>query len=343
MELKINKSEFAGFKGPVWAIYKDGKLALESYEMTRINVPFETVTPETDGEFTDAVSCTFYADTIRGAAEFLRASIWTDGAEYPTIPEASAMEYAVNCDGFKGIVKYVREYASKDQGRPNLLGVNFACKGDNLDVVATNGHILCWEKATNTADKPGGDFGVIVSNICIDAALKLVGKKGDLGTMRIKKNMVTFDGLPGYLFRGVIELEYPEFRRVIPAEASYPLDFTADRAALAEFAKRAKKGCAKSATPLVRFDPSDVYLVPSFTDGNNERSIAEIQAEPVNAEAWNGGVVAYNAGYLMTILAGFVGETVRFCVKTTSQAGWRTGATTIREGNRVAVLMPIRV
>jgi len=337
MELKINKSEFAGLKAPVWAVYHNGDLALTSYEISRVNVPFEVVTPEADGEFTDAVSCTFYADTIRGAAEFLRASIWTDGAEYPTIPEASAMEYAVDFDGMKETVKYIREYASKDQGQPNLLGVHFACKGDNLDVVATNRHILCWEKATNTADKPGGDFGVIVANHCIDAALKLVGKKGDLGTMRIKKNMVTFDGLPGYLFRGVIELEYPEFRRVIPAEASYPLDFTADRAALAEFAKRAKKGCAKSATPLVRFDPSDVYLVPSFTDGNNERSMAEIQAEPVNAEAWNGGAIAYNAGYLATILAGFASDCIRFCVK------GQASATSIREGNRVAVLMPVRI
>ena len=343
MELKINKAEFAGLKAPVWAVYHDGNLALTSYEISRVNVPFEAVEPETNGEFSTEVFCTFYADAIKGAAEFLRAKVWagSDG-RYPVIPEASAMEYAVNFDGMTKSVRYIREYASQDQGRPNLMGIHVACKGDGVDVVATNGHILCWETAKNTADNPGGDFGVIVSNICIDAALKLAGKKGDLGVMRIKKNMVTFDGLPGYLFRGIIDLEYPEFRKVIPAGTDNRLDFVAERKPLMEFAKKAKKGCAKC-TPLVRFDPSDVCLVPSFVDGNNEKNTAEIRTEPINAEAWNGGAVAYNAGYLATILAGFASECVRFCVKTTSLAGWRTGATTIREGNRVAVLMPVRI
>lgn len=338
MELKINKSEFAGLKAPVWAVYHNGNLALTSYEISRVNVPFEIVEPEANGEFSTEVFCTFYADAIKGAAEFLRAKVWADSdGRYPVIPEASAMEYAVDFDGMKETVKYIREYASEDQGRPNLLGVHFACNGDNLDVVATNGHILCWETAKNTANNPGGDFAVTVANHCIDAALKLVGKKGDLGTMRVQGKTVTFDGLPDYLFRGTIDLEYPAFRKVIPAGTDNPLDFVAERKPLVEFAKRAKKGCAKSATPLVRFDPSGDRLLPSFADGNNEKIAAEIQAEPVNMEAWNDGVVAYNAGYLATILAGFASECVRFCVK------GQASATSIREGNRIAVLMPVRI
>lgn len=358
MELKINKGEFAGMLSGgkkydrIIVRYNDGAVTLEAYTVTRANVPFETVEPATENEFPFGAVAIVDASTVRGAAEYVRVNKWTANEKPEESPAAPVAEFAVNFDGMKETVKYLREYASEDEGRPNLCGVHFANKGTDLDVVAVNGAILCWDKAENTVDNPGGEFAVTVSNACLDAALKLVGKKGNLGTMRVKAfklekfwngetpkgdAVVTFDGLPGYEFRGTTGLDYPEFRKVIPAETTNPMDFTADRESLMGFAKVARKAAKKSKAPLVTIIPAVGGLLPTFRDGNMETVSCETLAIPETPDAWTGMKIAYNAEYLFTILSGFVGEKVRFCVK-----GEAT-ATSIREGNRVAVLMPVRL
>lgn len=357
MELKINKGEFAGLIGRgsyirLIARFDNGRLSIDSHTAKRNNVQFETVAGATESEYPFGAFAFVDASTVKSAATFVRVNDWQANDKPEESPAAPVAEYAVNFDGMKEAVKYLREYASEDEGRPNLCGVHFANKGTDLDVVAVNGHILCWDKAENTADNPGGEFAVTITNACLDAALKLVGKKGNLGTMRVKAfklekfwngetpkgdAIVTFDGLPDYEFRGTTGLDYPEFRKVIPTEMVYPMDFTADRESLMGFAKVAKKAAGRSIAPLVTLIPAVGGLLPTFKDGNNETVSCETLAIPETPDAWTGMKIAYNAGYLFTILSGFVGEKVRFCVK-----GEAT-ATSIREGNRVAVLMPVRI
>lgn len=369
MELKINASEFKVFgkdgkKYGVMAIFNGDSLALSTPDLYVEKVPFDMT--DIEGIEDGNMICRVNGDQIKGAGAFIRVKDWAIGGENPlplAIGQGDTLnEYQVNVDGFKNSLSWLLQASSYDEGRPNLQGVHVAVKDGLVDMVATDGHRLGWDQAINEVDCP--DCAFTIRNTAIETALKLVGKKGDIGTMTIRESvypsgclrdsMVSFTGIPNVHFpKGVIDLEYPEFRKVIP-NSGFEFSFTAEFQAIKAFVKENQK-VAKSpgmyagrySDPLVMFNVRNDGVRVYVKDGNGEVISQELRGgfavkrepnqETGETESFE---IAFNVNYLKDALDGMTGEpddTITFNCKGAASA------CLIQDRDRKCVIMPVRM
>jgi DNA polymerase III subunit beta len=347
MELKINASEFKAFgkKYTVFAVLNDDVLSLFNLDLRRDGVPYERLTVATDGETNHAYAA-IQSETISGAAEYVKVSNWKFEDSESNPLELGKMCVEVKTENMKESLTWLVEASSRDAGRPNLNGVFVATNDGMVDLVSTDGHRLGWDNAVNEIDGQP-DSRNIVSRVCIEKALKLAGKKGDLGVMKIYRKCVQFTGLPGYTFLfAIIELEYPEFRRVIPSGFNW--NFRVDFAAVKAFVARGVKikKVARDKYSMMYFDVTNDSVTVSVKDGNNE-TISEVLAggftEPRPVIDGCGGErfkIAFNVNYMQDALDGMTGEPDNTVIL---RCKGEASACLIQDGNRKCVLMPVRM
>lgn len=347
MELKINASELKAFgkMTAVSAVMNDGILSLFNYDVQRDGVPYVRTDEVQEGELAYAFA-TINTMTLSGAGEYVKLSKWNFD-DTPCHELAMGNLCAeIKTENLKASLAWLVEAASHDERRPNLNGVFVEVKDGIVDLVSTDGHRLGWDEAINEIDGQG-DSRNIISRVCIEKALKLAGKRGDLGTMQIYSKYVRFTGLPEYTFiNAVIQLEYPEFRRVIPSGFSY--NFRVDFAAVKAFVARGVKinRAARNKVPIMYFDVTNDSVTVSVNDGNLE-TVSEVLAggftepRPV-VEGCDGErfKIAFNVNYMQDALDGMTGEPDNTVILRCKGAA---SACLMQDGNRKCVLMPVRM
>lgn len=228
---------------------------------------------------------------------------------------------------------------SADEGRPNLNGVFVrfdAAEGGvaRVEMVATDGHRLARLVREVSAEGLGQALGVIVHRKGV-AELKrfLDGVDGDV-TVGFQRNAVVFRVPTGYLLVRQIELEYPDYQRVVPGEFRWR--FTVDRAELSRAVQRAAIVISGDKTPLVRLklEPGRLQVLAQDPEKGDAHSELDIGYDGEALE------IAYNNKYLLDALNALPAGDVALQVK---DLGSATVVQCPDDPGILQLIMPVRV
>ena len=227
---------------------------------------------------------------------------------------------------------------SADEGRPNLNGIYMRLEpsGDaaRIEMVATDGHRLA--RLVRKVDGVGEThpLGVIIHRKGVQELRRFLDESDEKVSVGFQRNAVVFSVASGYLLVRQIELEYPDYHRVIPPDFKWR--FTVDRAEFTRGVQRAAVVISADKTPLVRLklDPGRLQILaqdPEKGDAHSEVDIS-YDGEPLE--------IAYNNRYLLDALSAVPGQEVMLAVRDLSSA---TVISSSQDEGILQLIMPVRV
>jgi len=140
--------------------------------------------------------------------------------EFPPIPEV--MGDQVLTLPVKLIQELIRQTVfacSKDQSRPQLVGVNLVVQGDTIKMAATDGNRLSVRRAQLSEGIPES-ISCIIPSRPLNEVLRTVSGMADDQSVEIgvTANQIVFRVPDVYIVSRLIEGQYPNFERVIPQQ-----------------------------------------------------------------------------------------------------------------------------
>ncbi len=156
-----------------------------------------------------------YAVSIQAGESFYRLSGFSPD-DYPIFPSLSEdVVYSLDAHSFRRAVSLTHFAASKDEMRPSLTGLLLDIKGEDSELVATDGHRLSigrLQMKGNTIEE--GKY-IIPTRVAQEVARILHGGEVELvlseGRILFRSGNVSF-------FSRLIEGEYPDYSLLLPEE-----------------------------------------------------------------------------------------------------------------------------
>jgi len=237
----------------------------------------------------------------------------TPSEEYPALPDVN-LKKAIRMPAadLLRMIKKTIFAVSRDETRPALNGVLWETQGDAMVMVATDGHRMAKIERPNTKlSGVGGDL--IIPPKILDLVLKYAKDEQEIGVV-FGENHVIFDLGRMVLTSRLIEGPYPNYRQVIPADASKNL--SVDTGELFGTVRRVSI-LSNALTHQVRFSfkKNEVELRSANADLGAEAKesiTGEFKGEPFDA--------GYNANYMLDIIKQMDTPRVRFDLSSNATA-----------------------
>jgi DNA polymerase-3 subunit beta len=236
------------------------------------------------------------------------------------------------------MVERVAFAMSSDEGRPNLNGIFVKVDTKRgkarIEMVATDGHRLARLVREAEEVEASHALGVIVHRKGVHELKRFLdGVEGPV-TVGFQRNAVVFRVESGYLLVRQIELEYPDYQRVVPND--FRFKFSVDRAEFMRGVQRAAVVISADKTPLVRLKLESGRLQilaqdPEKGDAHTELDLG-YEGDPLE--------IAYNNRYLLDALGALPGQEVTLSVKDLSSA---TTVSSPADEGILQLIMPVRV
>lgn len=222
--------------------------------------------------------------------------------------------FSVSAPEFKHMLETVQFAISTEETRYYLNGVFLHIVGDELRMVATDGHRLA--KITRPFSGHGGDNGIIVPRLCIAELVKMIGRaKGEL-SVSLNAKYIEF-GLGGStLTSKTIDGTFPDYQRIIPSGNDKRL--VVDKASFVAGIKsaivlssergRTVKLTASDANGTPGGNGSLTFSVKNPDSGETKNTIDALRwdSDDSNFE------IGFNAVYLLDCASHVEGDTVTF-------------------------------
>jgi len=228
--------------------------------------------------------------------------------EYPALPEvAGDINFSVSQEGMRDLIRTTIFAASSDETRAILTGVLLLREGGAVKMVATDSYRLAMKTAPE--DQVEGGEGEKWTTIVPARALQELNRMLDPAAkktpvkVRASEQQILFEVGPYTLVSRLIEGQFPNYERVIPAEPERSI--VVKRADLLGAIKRAAIVARAEASKLV-FRTSEGSLTISAESGDVGRAHEELPATTEGEEI----EIAFNAEYLMDVLSVMESEAV---------------------------------
>jgi DNA polymerase-3 subunit beta len=222
--------------------------------------------------------------------------------EYPSFPEVPFEEgWKLRGGELQSLSAHTSFAVSGEETRPVLNGVLWQVRGDEMRMVATNGHRLA--KMGLKLEVGAGDDDLIVPPKALQQVERLFDAEDELQIARSESHL-GFRTARTEVYTRLIEGPYPNYEQVLPK--SHDKECHADRAELTAAIKRMAI-VASDQTHRVRlaFGPEKLALAVQTPDlGEAEDSLA-IQYEGAPIE------IGFNAQYLLEVLRYVGGDEVK--------------------------------
>ena len=229
---------------------------------------------------------------------------------------------------FKKIVEVISRYASTDNSRPALAGVNVKSIGDLLIVTGCDGYKLA-QRTVDTAqlNKQQEDINIIVPVQALQTVYSLIDKKVEKMQLSLANDNKLFvfeqDGLK--ITSALIGGQYIETSRIIPTE--FQGKVTADKTALSQSIERS----TITGSEMVVLDMDETTIAVS---SNSESGMLnETVKATTEGKAFD---MAFNAKWLLELLKNCDEDNV-----TMSLTG-KISPMVIKEDKQLFLLLPIR-
>ncbi|WP_110928036.1 DNA polymerase III subunit beta [Bacillus massiliglaciei] len=239
-----------------------------------------------------------------GKAEFNLNGL--DPEEYPHLPIIEEENiFKLPTDLLKTLIRQTVFAVSASETRPILTGVNLKVENDELTCIATDSHRLAMRKA-KIETRIDGTYSVVIPGKSLNELSKILDDTTDLIEMVITDNQVLFKAKNLLFYSRLLEGNYPDTSRLIPADSKTDItvhtkDFlqAIDRASL--LAREGRNNVVKLSTL-----ESGVVEVSSNTPEIG-KVIEEVQAESVEGEDLK---ISFSAKFVMDALKALEGTDI---------------------------------
>lgn len=253
--------------------------------------------------------------------------------DFPAVSEIGEMEYVeVPCRILRGVLEKTFFAVSQDEMRPNLNGVFFQVLGQNLEVVATDGHRLSLVNTTFSENNQNTLKGVIIPRKGVSEIRKLVDE-GDSIEIGVVDGVFVVKKKDMILRASLINSEYPNYRQVIPEEAGVIVHLDKEKV-LHSLRRMSVMSTEKFSGVKIQLYDNRMLLTSTNPDVGEARDEIDI--------SYNGDMleVGYSVRYLIDAMEPVDGDVVSFEMRTGDGPGIVRSA-----GNDqyICVVMPIKL
>ncbi|MGG0717576.1 DNA polymerase III subunit beta [Robertmurraya massiliosenegalensis] len=141
-----------------------------------------------------------------------------DPDEYPRLPQVEEEDaFKIPTDLLKALIRQTVFAVSTSETRPVLTGVNWKVENGELICIATDSHRLALRKAKIEIESDKM-FNVVIPGKSLNELSKILDDNHELVDIVITENQVLFKAKHLLFFSRLLEGNYPDTSRLIPAE-----------------------------------------------------------------------------------------------------------------------------
>ncbi|ANB58456.1 DNA polymerase III, beta subunit [Anoxybacillus sp. B7M1] len=240
-----------------------------------------------------------------GKAEFSLNGL--DAEEYPRLPQIKEENvFKLPTDLLKTMIRQTVFAVSTSETRPILTGVNWKVENGELICIATDSHRLALRKAKIEMDASLG-YNVVIPGKSLNELSKILDDSNENVEIVITENQVLFKTKHLLFFSRLLDGNYPDTSRLIPADSQTDVIVNAK-----EFFQAIDR-----ASLLAREGRNNVVKLTTLQDGIVEISsispeigkvTEEIQSESVEGEELK---ISFSAKYMMDALKALEGAEIK--------------------------------
>jgi DNA polymerase-3 subunit beta len=308
-------------------VVEEGQLTLSARSL------FDAVRALPDAPITIKSEPNYWASVVAG-----RTKIKVPGVDPDTMPArrtpnpTDILRLPVSLAG--EMFEAVAFAMSVDEGRPNLNGVFLKVdENEVVEAVATDGSRLARVVRKVEGKYQGKPVGVIVHRKGIIEMRRFLEQEDGEVEIGFERENITFRTPQGFLLVRQVELEFPDYKRVLFGEGRWK--FSAPRSELLDGVKRTSVVLSTDRLPVIRFTLEANRLLLSAKDPDKGEAETEIDCQ-YEGELFD---IRYNSRYLIEGLSAMPGETVTFEVR---EQAYVTQISTPDDEGVMQLLMPIR-
>ena len=255
-----------------------------------------------------------------GKSRFALQTLPAEDFPLMSVGEEVSSAFSLTQEALKGMLSQVQYSMAVQDIRYYLNGLLMQTEGDQLRLVATDGHRLAYSAATIEADLPKAE--VILPRKTVLELFKLLNQPNEQVSVELLNNQVRFRCNGTVIVSKVVDGKFPDFNRVIPLDNDKI--FLLGRQPFLGALERAR----------LHLQPGLLSVVCS----NNEQEEAREELEI----AYQGGEleVGFNINYLMDVLRNVHAEDMQLAF---GDANRSTLFTIPNNPNFKYIVMPMRI
>ncbi len=320
--LEISVSSEVGAK-----IEEEGEISIPAKVVSEIvsNLSKDLITLETDKEQLKLTTSSFSSKVLG-----------MNSSDFPKVPGKAGREKSVviSQKELSEALPKVLFATSVDETRPVLTGVLLILEKSALTLVATDGFRLSRKKISLKSEKSGR---VIVPKGVLNELLRLTEESDEvLLDINDKEKQIVFGLESAVLTSRLIEGDYPDFEKIIPASSSIKISLDKE-----EFLRAVKLASifARESANIVKLKIQKDYikvLAESSASGSQE---AKVDAK-VEGDTGKDFEIAFNYHFLEEFLHSVLSDEVKMELTTSTTAGiFRDSG----DSSYLHLIMPVRV
>ena len=186
--------------------------------------------------------------------------------DFPIIPNIKKIDYIkLNSVLLREALGMVVNIPSISQIRPEISGVYFSVKKDNLKIVATDSFRLA-EKNVKIKDKSKNDFSFILSQKSSKELLNILSSREDETKLYYTKNQIMFEwedkniSSPETIFQSrLINGDYPQYQEIIPKK--YSIEMRLKKEDFQDQIKKASLFSGKTSEVKINIKPENKKII----------------------------------------------------------------------------------
>ncbi|RFU67251.1 DNA polymerase III subunit beta [Peribacillus saganii] len=275
-----------------------GKIVLNARFFSEIvkKLPLNTVEIE--------VLVNFQTIIRSGKAEFNLNGL--DAEEYPHLPQVEEENsFKLPTDLLKTLIRQTVFAVSASETRPILTGVNLKVEGDELTCIATDSHRLAMRKAKIETEVKG-EYNVVIPGKSLNELSKILDDNNEPISIVITDNQVLFKAKNLLFFSRLLEGNYPDTSRLIPAESK--TDVTVHTKEFLQAIDRASLLARESRNNVVKLSTLEGKVIEiSSNTPEVGKVVEEIQAQSIDGEELK---ISFSAKYVMEALKALEGTDI---------------------------------
>lgn len=289
-------------------VERDGEQLIEVFEIGSIvlqaKVFSEIVRKLPTNEVQIEVKESWQTEIHSGKSEF--KLIGSNPDDYPILPEVqNENSFSLPADLLKSIIRETVFAVSQQETRPILTGVHWEAKDGELSCVATDSHRLA-RRLTTPELMPNDPFNIVIPGKSLQELNRILPDNTDLVEIVIAEQQVLFKTRNVLFYSRLLEGNYPDTSRLIPAESNTSV--VVNGRSLLQAIDRASLLSKDERNNIVRFS-ADAGKVLELSSNSPEIGKVEevVHAISVTGEELK---ISFSAKYMMDALRAINGQDV---------------------------------